>query len=173
MRVDSELVIGGIVVPLHARMDWAQTYQPIGGVHFMRMQSGAAHKQRHWRKWGTTITASGTLPPGLYGLDYDSSMVMKCAGYRAISGTGLSYTLPSARRSDSGFEPVAYAMVGRMWVPTAVVLSVDEATVTPVSGAIQYRVMWWPEMTVYCEPPQEDHEINGAVFGWVLEAEEA
>jgi hypothetical protein len=172
-RVDSMLMLGGLVIPLHARMEWSQTYAPISGGALLRMGSGAAFKQTHWRKLATTVTATGALPPALDGLNFDGALTMRCAAHREVSGTGLTYTLPAARRSDSGFAPRAYALLGRDWVPAAVSVTSHVATITAVTGASQYRVMWWPELSVYCEPPEVEYDIGGAVISWTLEAEEA
>lgn len=171
--MDSNLILGGIVVPLHARLEWQQTYEPIGGTVVHRMASGAAIKQTHWRKLSTTVTARGTIPPALLSLDYDGTLVMDCAAPRSLGGTGLVYTLPATRRTDTGYTPRAFALVAGRWVPAVLGIVTNTATITAVSGAEQYQIWYWPRLTVYCEPPAEQDDIMGADYGWTLVAEEA
>lgn len=171
-RYDSMLMLGGLEVPLYSRLDWSQSYGPIGGNVVLRMASGAGVKLTHWRKWATAVSAGGNIPPGLDGLDYDNPLEMRCAKPMTMGGTGLVYTLPAARRSDTGFTPLAFARVGRQWVPAEVNTVVNTATITAVTGAELYQVRWWPQLTVLCEPPSVDHDVHGGQVRWSLDAEE-
>lgn len=167
-----KLILGGAVVPLHAALGLRQTYEPIGGSVVLRMQSGAALKQRHWRKLRTSIQGDGWMPPGLVDLDYDGPLLLSCVKPRSIVTPATVATIPSARRSDAGYQPRGWALVGEQWIDTAVAMNVDEATLTPVVGASQYKVDYYPEFMVVTEGPQEEGDLGSASYRWTLVAEE-
>lgn len=165
-------VLGGIEVELHARLRWQQTYAPIGGSVVQRLSDGTGHKQTRWRRTRTVITCEGWIPPGLESLDYSGPLEMRCVSPRAMAGTGTSFTLPAARRSDSGYEPFGFARVGEAWIPTGVTLTGDQADLDPVTGADSYRVLWYPQLLVLTDGPEEDADGSTATYSWRLAAEE-
>ena len=57
-------------------------------------------------------------------------------------------------------------------VPTALSLSGDTATLTPVTGAVAYQVTYWPQITVMADPPQMEGALSDAQHRWTLRAEE-
>lgn len=174
MSWDNALIIGGITVPVTARQTLSQAYEAVpGGAALLRMADGSLVKQFRWQKTATRINASGATAPGLEAIDWNAPIVLHCAEPRQMAGSGLVYTLPAARRSDSGFTPQGYAWVNGEWVPTAVALATNTATLTAVPGATQYRVRWWPLLTVECEaPPQQEYDFNTGRYSWSWAAEE-
>lgn len=164
--------LAGIEVPVFSVINFNQTYSQIGGETVLRMQSGTAIKQVHWSKIATTITGSGTIPPGLLGLDYSVSMVLKCAAKRAYTSVSNVITLPAARRTDPEHAPRGFGMVDRELVATTISIVGDDATMGGVAGAQYYVVHYWPQLTVFASPPEEAMDINGAANNWSLEAEE-
>jgi hypothetical protein len=167
-----KLIIGGIEVPIHASLSLRQTYEPIGGSTVLRMQSGAAIKQTHWRKLRTSIQADGWIPPGLDAIDYSQPLQLACVATRSMMTSALVVDLPAARRSDAGYTPVAWALVGGGWQSAAVAMDGNEATITPVAGASRYKIDYYPLLTVFTDGPSEEVDATNAAFRWTLSAEE-
>lgn len=174
MSWDNALIIGGIVVPVTARLSLSQRYEDEpGGKALLRMADGSLVKQFRWSKLQTTLSASGTTPPGLEGVDFNSPLTLHCAKPQQKAGAGLVYALPAARRADAGFTPQGYAWVNGQWQPTALSLATNTATLTAVPGATQYRVLWYPQLTVSCEqPPQVEFDFNSGRYSWSWTAQE-
>lgn len=165
------LEIGALVLPLHARHGLSQRYETLGGRASLRFSDGSLLVQRAWAKLRTTIDGEGSIPPGLAGLDTVGAVTLKCIAQRTVGG-GTSITLPAARRSDGDHAPRAYAQVGDLAVETALSIVANVATLTPVAGAELYWVSYYPQLTVICAPTEERVDVNGAVYGWSLTAEE-
>lgn len=165
------LEIGGLVISVQAAGDISQTFEQIGGFTLHRMLNGAGVPQSHWRKLATTISGSGWVPAGLSGLDYDATHVLKSVAARSLQATGNVITVPTARRTDSGYEPTGYAIVNGRYVPTPLVLVTNTATLTTVAGAQGYGVRYWPQITVHARFT-EDTRMVGAGWSWRIEAEE-
>lgn len=167
------LEIGGVVVPLLAGITLEQTYQPVGGFTVLRMMNGAAVIQEHWSKLATTVTGYGTMPPGLAALDCLQTHTLKCIRSRSIFSVSNAIALPAARRTD--YAPVGHAILssGRQQV-TPVNLVGDVATLTAVSGATGYMVLYWPQLSVVITSrPAERGDIREARVSWEFTAEEA
>ena len=165
-------VIGEIRIPLKAGLEFTQTYEPIGGTSTLRTQSGKAIKQTHFNKLKTVLSGRGWVPAGLDGLDYSQPLLLKCVAPRSISSLNSSITIPTARRSDTGFEPIGYVLVGGELIQTSLNLSADIATLDPIPGAISYQVQYYPEIMVFAGPPQIQNNVYGAEFSWTLTCEE-
>lgn len=165
------LEIGSLVIPVSAAGDIEQTFEPIGGSALHRMLNGAAVKQTHWRKLKTRISGSGWAPPGLAGLDYNAALLLKSVAARALQAVGNVVTVPAARRTDTGYAPIGYAVVAGRTIPTPLALAGDTATLTAVSGAQGYGVWYWPQFTVYAEFNDSARSM-GASWSWSIEAEE-
>ncbi|ODU49076.1 MAG: hypothetical protein ABS92_06795 [Thiobacillus sp. SCN 63-374] len=163
--------LGGLVIPVQAAGDISQTFETIGGFTLHRMLNGAGVPQSHWRKLKTTITGSGWTPPGLAGLDYDATHVLKSVAARSLQATGNVITVPAARRTDTGYAPTGYAIVDGRYVPTPLVLVTNTATLAAVAGAQGYGVRYWPQITVYARF-SDDNRPSGASWNWRIEAEE-
>ncbi|PWG61776.1 hypothetical protein [Sediminicurvatus halobius] len=166
------LVIGGIELPLYAGLELSQTYSVIGGRSDFRLADGAAIRQRHWQRLRTEISGSGWMPPGLVALDYDQPVTILCITQRSLVTTGLTVTLPAARRTDAGYTPLAWAWTGGGYEPAALAISGDEATITAVTGAEHYRVDYWPALQCICNEPQESGDVRDFSYQWTLTAEE-
>lgn len=166
------LELGGIVVPVQAAGDIDQSFETIGGVYLGRKMSGAAYKQRNWRALKTVISGSGWAPAALAGLDYDAPMLLKSVGARAIQAVGNVILVPAARRTDSGYAPIGFAVVAGRRIPTPLALVGDTATLSTVSGAQGYAVDYWPQFTVYAEL-RDTSRPREARWSWSIEAEEA
>ena len=87
--------------------------------------------------------------------------------------SGLTATLPAARRSDSGHTPYGIAILpSGQAVKTAAALVGDVATVTAVSGATAYAVQYYPQLTVWALRPSASGNRGDASHRWELVCEE-
>jgi hypothetical protein len=172
MNIDSSLIVGGITVNLYARLDWTQTYTVIGGRSTRRLQNGTAIRQTHWTKLKTQVSAQGVIPPGLDGLDYGQPQTLACAAPRSMAQATRVFALPAARRTDTGYTPRGWAYVYDEWIETAVGIVVNTATLDAVANASQYRIVWYPYITAYIDPPEEETDIMADDYRWTLTAEE-
>lgn len=171
------LILGGVAVPLHSTLELDQRYTVQQAVDRRRTANGDLHQRTTWTgKLATTINASGPIPPGLQALDYTGTLLLSCMQHRAITSASNVITLPAARRTDAGSLPYARAQVMRgdvpEWVSTGLAIVSNVATLTPVAGATAYQVLYFPEITVYADPPTETRQARGGAFGWQLVAEE-
>lgn len=158
-------------VPLQSAESLHQTYRPVEARYRDRMANGSLRQQVAWSgKVATEIRGDGRQPQALDGLDYDQPIVISCVARRARQAAGPSIALPAARRAD--LAPVGFAIVGGQLVATAMVMAGDTANLTPVTGAEAYQAHYFPILTVYAAPPEEEAESNGVVYGWRLSAEE-
>lgn len=164
--------LGGIVVPIHAALDLQQQIEPIGGSALLRLGQGTAIKQATWRKRRITLSASGWCPPGLGALNWNSPLTLKCGLPESITTATTSATLPAGRRTDAGYEPFARAHTAQGWRDTPLALAGNAATITAVSGAVAYQVWYWPELSVYAEPPVQTFDQASAQASWDLVCEE-
>ncbi|RLA21061.1 MAG: hypothetical protein DRQ61_09030 [Gammaproteobacteria bacterium] len=167
--------LNGISVPVEANVEFNQDYEALSSETWppLRFMNGSGVKQTAWSgKLRTVLTGAGWMPAGLDGLDYSATMVLKCAGPRGISSASNAITIPSARRSDTGFAPYGYAIVGGKRVDSPVGLAGNVATVTSVSGATGYGVYYYPQMTVSAQAPRTTGNLVTGDFSWSLEAEE-
>lgn len=168
---DVLLSVGGVEVPLCAALELTQTYEVIGGSAVMRMASGAAVKQSHWRRLRTTISGAGWVPPGLDGIDFDAAVVLKCTAPLSMSSASNVIVIPAARRSDTA--PFGFAhLPGGERRETPVSMSTDTATLTAVGGAVGYSVCWYPQLNVYAQAPTQTADPARGSVSWELVAEE-
>lgn len=156
------LMLGGITVPPHAGTPDV-SYAEAGGATDVTLAGGATVRMRHWRKELITISGTGWMSTGLDALDWDAQHTLRCPKPKRMATTGTSVTLTSDPRPD---VPVgAHALVGKSWVPTPVTRSGRAVTITPVPGASQYSVYWYPQFTVLVTPPTEE---NAGDVSWQL-----
>jgi hypothetical protein len=102
-------------------------------------------------------------------LDYTGPLTYLSGAEKAITGTGLIYTLPANRRGDTGYEPWGRGLVGDVWQETGVALAGDEVTLTAISGATVYQVLWFPAISVLVEGGlQIDDDLREAESIWQL-----
>jgi hypothetical protein len=164
--------LGGVVVPMHAALGLQQRIESAGGSASFRLARGALIKQTVWDKLRVTLTGEGWCPVGLGGLDYSQSMTLKCGLPESITG-GAVVTLPAARRTDTGFLPFARAHTPTGWQQTAVSIAGNVATCTAVSGAVAYSVWYYPQLTVFANPPSVEFDGAGAAVAWEIVCEES
>ncbi|RBP74112.1 hypothetical protein [Marinobacter nauticus] len=173
----SYISIGALTVPLDSVLTFSQSYQAIerSTVHRLGVTGTGVKQTLYGGKLRTTISATGWTAPGLSALDRSAQHQLKCAATLSNSGgvSDIKIGDSSRRRTDAGFEPVAYAIFPGHHVKTPV--SVDAAgncVVTPVAGAGHYKVDWYPVLTVLIIDFTEDTQADTATFVWELVAEE-
>lgn len=177
------LELDGVVIPITSAHTFSQTYSPLGGSVTLRMLDGGAVKQQHWEKLQTSISAEGVLPPGIENIAYKDPLVLKCGaprGTTSVSPTGIA--IPVERRTDPGFTPEGFGWVPDtgeptlgVWVSTAIAIvpgPPDVANLTVVTGATQYRITYFPEITVFANPPEVNTDVHGKAVSWSIDAEQ-
>ncbi len=171
----STITLGGIEIPLVAGNEVRQSYEVIGGVARRRMLNGAALQQTHWTKLRTVISGTGWLPEGLVSLAYSGTLTLRCAAPRSIRSASNVITLPTARRTDTGYAPTGFAIPagGASAAATSCSVVSHVATLGVISGTAWYEVRYWPELTVYATPPSVQFDRNRGEWAWTIEAEEA
>lgn len=173
----STLIIGGLEIQRAAlEENFSQDYEELAGIGGIRMADGSLIIQRAWPAAGnyklrTTLSGNGRTPAALDGLDRASAHEISCAEPRRIGGASNIITLPAGRRSDTGYTPTGYALIGGNLVDTPLSLVGNIATLTTVSGAQHYQVRYWPKFTGMIT-----HRSNGqpwqASRGWTITVEE-
>lgn len=165
--------LGGVVVPVHAAGDVQIGFDDIGGYTWppLRMLNGAARVQQHWRKLRVSVSGAGIVPAAFAGLDWTAQHTLKSPASRAIHGTSNVIAVPAARRTDSGYTPFGFAVVGGLYQATPLVMAGHVATLTVVAGASAYGVLYWPQLSVYAS---FSHAASAASarHSWQIEAEE-
>lgn len=167
--------LGGVSIPYEAHLGIKQTYGTVQASTWppIRMSDGSARVQSSWgNKLKTTITGDGWMPAAWSGLDFNQPMLLKCAGGRAIGSPVNAISIPSARRTESFYQPHGYAIVDGKKVESPVSMAGDTATITTVAAATAYGVIYYPEIMVYAKPVDSDADLGAATYGWVIEAEE-
>lgn len=168
-----QLIVDGITVPTYAASAITQRFEELKAVSTPRLADGSASQRELWSgKWRIVTNGGSLAPSGLQNLAYGASFSMSCVESLAINSASNVINIPSARRSDAGSEPIGFAEVGGILIPTAVAMSVDQATLTPVSGADQYQVRWFPVLTVVLISFNQELR-RGSGTGWQLVCEEA
>lgn len=165
--------IGGLVIPITAAFSLRQQIETVGGRSALRFANGASLRQVAWQKLRVTLSGDGWVPLGIDALDFGSTMTLKCGLPAALrNGTGV-ITLPAERRTDAGYTPYARAHLPTGDVETAVGLVGNVATCTTVAGAVSYTVSYYPELTVWADPPAQNFDGAGAATSWELVLEQA
>ena len=167
--------LGAITLPVVAGFDLDQSYEQIGGEAIFRASSGRGIKQATWSKLRITTSGTGWIPSGLEALDYTAQMTLKCIvpkGISAVLATRQA-TLPTGRRSDSGFIPFGTAILsdGRH-VSTPATMAGHVATLDAVAGAVAYQANYYPELTVWAMRPETSGNLSDASYQWQITCEE-
>ena len=170
-RAGKAMQLGAVIVPVAAALNYSERIETFGGRYRGRTAAGAAVPQIAWERLRVTLSGSGWMPPGLAMLDFSAPMTLKCGLPSSVSSVSNVLTLPAARRTDAGYTPYAWAQTDTGVTNTAVSLSGDTATCTTVAGAVAYTVMYWPQLTVVCDPASLDMSRAGS--SWEIVAEEA
>lgn len=82
--------------------------------------------------------------------------------------------IPAERRSDEGYEPRTYGLVDYEWRPTTHTIAggTDIVDIDELPGAVQYYVLYYPEIQVFSDGPSTNVDIYGKVYSWSIEAEQ-
>lgn len=165
--------LGGVIVAEKAAGDIEVAFEPFGGSTWppLRMLNGDAVVQQVWQKLRVRVSGGGIVPAGLSGLDYTAQLTLKSSASRAIQSASNVITIPAARRVDTGYAPAGFAVVGGRYVPTAIALIGNVATLTAVTGASNYGVIYWPQLIVYARFTSNMASAS-ARHTWQIDAEE-
>ena len=173
------LIINGQKIPTESIVGFQQTYTPLEVSSVVRLgPNGTGKKRTLWNgKLSTQIAGNGWIPPGLSGLDTSAPLSLACAAPLSKSGgaAGINIGPSSTRRNDADFTPLAFAILGdgTRQEASLTVASNGDCTITPVTGAAYYLVMYWPILQVLITtPPKETGDMMAGDYSWQLEAEE-
>ncbi len=172
-RVGRAFEIGGLVIPLTAAFSMRQRVDVVGGRNALRFANGASLRQVVWEKLRVTLSGDGWVPLGIGALNFGATMNLKCGLPEALRHASGVVTLPAARRTDTGYLPFARAHLLEGDVATTVSLVGNVATCAAVTGAISYTVSYYPELTVWADPPTHEFDGAGAATSWELILEQA
>lgn len=173
--MSTTLEIDGIVVPEETFLAFDQQYEDLEAASWRRVANGAGILRVRWTgKVRTEISGNGWAASLFAGLQQGVAHTLKCAAPRAVDSDTASITLPAARRSDSGHEPVGYALsADGLLIETEIIdITSNVATLTEVVGAIGYRVHYWPELTVHILRNTCKYSSKSNDFAFEIEAEE-
>lgn len=166
-----DLEIGGLVFPIDSKHSIEQSYEDVTAQTTHRMMDGTARRQQRWTKLKTTISGSGWVPAGISALDKSQSHLIKCLGERSIIGAS-PITIPGGYRTDGDYAPRGFGYVAGEMVETAVADASGVITLTAVTGATAYQVIYYPEITAYITSYDDNFSLDSAEFGWSIECEE-
>lgn len=168
----SNFILGGITIFTESILNFNQDYEEDFASTLLIMADGSGVPQNAWGgKIKTTLSGSGWIPLGLDGLNFNTTLELSCAAFKAINSASNVITLPAARRSDIALT--ALALVGGKKVPTSVSISTNTATLGVVSGASAYQVWYQPKINVYVtQRPKLTQDIQKMNFGWTFSARE-
>ena len=173
-RSGKSFELGGVVVPLTAALGLNQSIGQAGGRSRLRFANGAQIAQQAWSKLRISLSGDGWVPLGLDGLNYQATMTFKSGVPHALRSNSGVVTLPAGRRTDAGYLPFARAhLPSGQDQTTAVSLAGNVATCAAVTGALSYTVSYYPEITVWADPPDQQFDRAGAAASWELTLEEA
>jgi hypothetical protein len=167
-------ILGGLSLPFEAHLELSQDYEEEIDKRLIRHADGVARQQINWRgKIKTRLTGAGWIPPGFDLLDYESSLEMSCIAAKSVVSQDRVITIPSARRSDSGFEPYAIANVAGGRIDAVIASTVGNViTIEPVANAQFYAVFYYPKINVFAALPTQRHDAIADKYTWELNARE-
>lgn len=159
--------LGGIPLDIRAG-EVTESDAPITASVIVRMGQGSGIQLTHWsRAAGSLRGSGGWMPAGLDGLDFSQPLELRLTNPESITQVGTAFTLHSDARPDKA--PWAYAEVSGEWVATPCVATGRSVAVTPVPGALRYRVHWMPRYWVFAKKPPRDRSRS---FDWTIEWEQ-
>lgn len=162
--------LGDARVPFEANLGFTQTYEDAKPRKLKYYASGNPRrlKSNVAKKIKTVMSApNGVWPDSFDGLDWDAVLLLKCARERIIDGATNVITIPAARRSDAGYEPFGFALVGNRKVPAAITaIAGDQYTLASNPGATRYGVGYYPQFNVLAS------KKSTGKYGWLIEAVE-
>lgn len=186
-----ELIIGSVTIPFSSSQEISQSYTPLEAKYVVRTGNGSAIVRTAWTgKLSTSIQGQGVIPAGFSAFDWSTTYTMYCVAPRAVGGTDSPVILvPKARRIEGTVDengiptgPIAYARAimsyQNDWVYTTFEIDDEYESIThdlftlvEVEEALLYQVVYYPQITVICNPPEESVSAD-ALYSWSLEAEE-
>jgi hypothetical protein len=159
----TQMILGGVPVSIYSGEPLV-SYADAGGSTDVILSGGRPVRMTHFSKRVITVTGSGWISSGLDGVNLRGELDFWSPKPLTLATVSTTATLTAAVRPD---EPVtAEALVGEQWVRAEVTMSDLDATITPVAGALVYRLVWFPRFTVLVDPPAED--IGDRQFSWQL-----
>lgn len=166
------LKIGSLEIPYQSGFDIRQSYEDIGAKTLLRTKNGSAILQSRWQKLSSQISGSGWLPDGMDGLDTTVSIAVSCIGTLSKQETDTAITIPRAFRTDGDYAPQGAAFINGELVPTAISLIGSNATLTTVSGATFYAVIYVPIITGFITVSRQFDEAAN-LSSWTINLIEA
>lgn len=169
--------LAGIPIPIDAGGAFARhAYRQAIRKTDLPMGDGSIRRQIYSGSVGKLIVelsaADMPAPAGLASLDPALTYTLRCGAARTISAISNSVALPAARRTDAGYEPRGWAIVGDQRVRTPCALVGNTATCDLVAGATGYAVDYWPEIIGLVDF-EETADAGQARYGWTLTVTEA
>lgn len=95
------LILAGVILPVRSRLDFQQSYEPVGGRFRRRMASGTAFSMTRWERWRTTINGAGWLPAPLLSIDFRVPYEIHCIEPVSLAPDA---DLPPGWRARTDFE---------------------------------------------------------------------
>ncbi|MGR8932215.1 MAG: hypothetical protein ACU836_16415 [Gammaproteobacteria bacterium] len=138
------MIIGGIAISDHAGHEIRQTITEAGGRTMRRTKNGTPIVMQRWVALNSTISGTGWMPDGLDGLDLTQLHDVYCIQSLSVASASNVITIPRNFRIDAGYEPQGATIIDGAPVETAVALAGSVATLTPVAGATQYQILYYP-----------------------------
>lgn len=173
MARPKSLTIDSIAIPIFEAMTYSETIEKVGGFVLLRTVLGGGLRQSNWVKHRISISAGGSIPASLLELDHEVSHTLKLATPQSIQSTSNVIVVPTERRSDVPLEAYAVMSLDEELVEAVIASEVvDTVTITAVAGAIAYRVVYWPQFTVFIDPPGSNINHRDADHQWSLNCEE-
>lgn len=135
--------------------------------------------QRNWGgKVRTVIEGQGRLPDGLVSFGSEDPRIphlISCFEPMDLHTTSTSILLPAANRRVDMYEfnPVGYGISqdGNL-IPTKATVVGDNITLTSVTGATAYKLMYWPVLYAFIVSIQHTGDAKKNIFGWRITAEQ-
>lgn len=167
------LTIGALQIPILEAASYSETIEKVGGFVLLRTVLGSALRQCNWVKHRISIAGGGSLPASLLEINHTVTHVLKLAAPQTIQSTSNIIAIPAARRADVPLEAYAVMDVDDFLIEANIVsLVVNTVTITAVPGAVAYRVNYWPQFTVFVDPPGTNVNRRESEHQWTMECEE-
>lgn len=166
------LKLDSILFPDEAAFGIQQSIEPLLARTLRRSMNGTLKIQSRWQKLRSAVSGSGWLPLGLDAIDLSVNHAMHCIKALSVSAAGNVITIPRAFRLDAPYAPQGAAVVNGEVLSTPVSLLGSVATLTPIVGASQYQVLYYPIITG-AVVISSSVDVDNQVEAWTLEIEEA
>ena len=165
------LKIGSVVIPVESGFAIQQSYNKILSRTLLRAKSGTGIPQSRWQKLRSTISGAGWVPAAVDALDVGIGHAVHCVESLSAYGASTSITIPHSYRTDAGYTVQGAALVNGDIVTTPVSMAAQVATLTAVSGATQYQVIYYPIITGLLTISKSG-DVDNKTHGWTIDVEE-